>query len=83
MRFGPRYAAALAVDAIGAGLLRPFLVVYGLSVLNLPTAATGLALSAGLLAGLLAVPLTLPDQEDEVTRTSSTRSRGMPWVSWR
>ncbi|MEV4508783.1 MFS transporter [Dactylosporangium sp. NPDC049525] len=58
MRFGPRYAAALTVDAIGAGLLRPFLVVYGLSVLHLPAAATGLALSAGLLAGLLAVPLT-------------------------
>jgi MFS family permease len=58
MRFGPRYAAALTVDAIGAGLLRPFLVVYGLSVLHLPAAATGLALSAGLLAGLVAVPLT-------------------------
>lgn len=57
MRFGPRYAAALTVDAIGAGLLRPFLVVYGLSVLHLPATATGLALSAGLLAGLLAVPV--------------------------
>ncbi|MEV4141900.1 MFS transporter [Dactylosporangium sp. NPDC049742] len=58
MRFGPRHAAALAVDAVGAGLLRPFLVVYGLSVLHLSAAATGLALSAGLLAGLVAVPLT-------------------------
>ncbi|MFC4042843.1 MFS transporter [Dactylosporangium siamense] len=57
MRFGSRYAAALTVDAVGAGLLRPFLVVYGLSVLHLNPAATGLALSAGLLAGLLAVPL--------------------------
>ncbi|HTJ35470.1 MAG TPA: MFS transporter [Dactylosporangium sp.] len=56
--FGPRYAAALAIDAIGAGLLRPFLVLYGVSVLGLPASATGLALSAGLLAGLVAVPLT-------------------------
>jgi hypothetical protein len=54
--FGGRYAAALAVDAIGSGLLRPFLVLYGVSVLRLPAAHTGLALSAGLLAGLAAVP---------------------------
>jgi hypothetical protein len=54
--FGGRYAAALTVDAIGAGLLRPFLVVYGLSVLHLSASATGLALTAGLLAGLVALP---------------------------
>src|SRR4051794_9875014 len=54
--FGARYAAALAVDAIGAGLLRPFLVVYGVSVLRLPAAATGVALTGGLLAGLIVVP---------------------------
>ncbi|MEU7868633.1 MFS transporter [Dactylosporangium sp. NPDC049140] len=54
--FGARYAAALAVDAIGAGLLRPFLVVYGVGVLALPAAATGIALTAGLLAGLVVVP---------------------------
>src|SRR4051812_6572339 len=56
--FGPRYGLALAVDAIGAGLLRPFLVLYGVRGLGLTPYATGLALSAGLLAGLAAVPLT-------------------------
>ncbi|MFI9271035.1 MFS transporter [Kitasatospora sp. NPDC052896] len=54
----PRYAAALLVDALGAGLLRPFLLLYGVSVLGLRPGAAGLAMSAGMLAGLLVVPLT-------------------------
>ncbi|MCX5610268.1 MFS transporter, partial [Streptomyces sp. NBC_00047] len=29
---GPRYAVALAVDALGTGLLRPFLLLYGVTV---------------------------------------------------
>ncbi|WP_238017766.1 MFS transporter [Dactylosporangium sp. AC04546] len=55
--FGARYAVALAVDATGSGLLRPFLVLYGVSLLRLDAPDTGLALSAGLLAGLAVVPL--------------------------
>ncbi|MBO1416595.1 MFS transporter, partial [Streptomyces sp. FH025] len=55
---GPRYAVALVVDAVGGGLLRPFLLLYGVGVLHLHAGAVGLALSAGMVAGLLAVPLT-------------------------
>ncbi|MFJ3216343.1 MFS transporter [Kitasatospora sp. NPDC086801] len=55
---GPRYAAALVVDAVGSGLLRPFLLLYGIGVLHLGTAAAGLTMSAGMVAGLLVVPLT-------------------------
>ncbi|MBV2154950.1 MFS transporter [Kitasatospora sp. SUK 42] len=55
---GPRYAVALAVDAVGGGMLRPFLLLYGVGVLHLHAGAVGLALSAGMVAGLLAVPLT-------------------------
>ncbi|MBV6697809.1 MFS transporter [Kitasatospora aureofaciens] len=55
---GPRYAAALAVDAVGTGLLRPFLLLYGIGVLHLSAGAAGLAMSAGMVAGLLVVPLT-------------------------
>ncbi|MFF2122286.1 MFS transporter [Kitasatospora sp. NPDC058184] len=55
---GPRYAVALAVDAVGGGLLRPFLLLYGIGVLRLGAGAAGLALSAGMVAGLLVVPLT-------------------------
>ncbi|MEU3561047.1 MFS transporter [Kitasatospora sp. NPDC006786] len=55
---GPRYAVALAVDAVGGGLLRPFLLLYGVGMLHLGAGAAGLALSAGMLAGLLVVPLT-------------------------
>ena len=38
---GPRYAVAVAVDALGTGLLRPFLLLYGVAVLDLPASATG------------------------------------------
>ncbi|MFD8705974.1 MFS transporter [Kitasatospora sp. NPDC059648] len=55
---GPRYAAALAVDAVGGGMLRPFLLLYGVGVLHLRAGSVGLALSAGMVAGLLVVPLT-------------------------
>ncbi|MFD0275386.1 MFS transporter [Kitasatospora sp. NPDC127111] len=55
---GRRYAAALLVDALGAGLLRPFLLLYGIGVLHLGAGAAGLAMSAGMLAGLLVLPLT-------------------------
>ncbi|WP_380281758.1 MFS transporter [Kitasatospora purpeofusca] len=55
---GPRYAAALVVDALGTGLLRPFLLLYGIGVLGLDAGTAGLAMSAGMLAGLLVLPLT-------------------------
>ncbi|WP_371494793.1 MFS transporter [Kitasatospora sp. NBC_00374] len=55
---GRRYAAALVVDAVGAGLLRPFLLLYGVGVLGMGVGRAGLALSLGMLAGLAVVPLT-------------------------
>ena len=53
---GPRYAVALVVDALGSGLLRPFLLLYGIRVLGLGAAATGAAMSAGMVLGLVSVP---------------------------
>ncbi|MER6671632.1 MFS transporter [Streptomyces sp. NPDC000983] len=53
---GPRYAVALAVDALGTGLLRPFLLLYGVTVLGLSAPATGIAMTAGIVAGLVCVP---------------------------
>jgi MFS family permease len=49
---GPRYAVAVAVDAVGSGLLRPFMLLYGIDVLRLPSTTAGLAMTAGVLAGL-------------------------------
>ncbi|GAA2128318.1 MFS transporter [Glycomyces algeriensis] len=54
---GPRYALALAVDAIGTGLLRPFLLLYGMLVLELSAPVTGVAMTAGIVAGLACMPL--------------------------
>jgi MFS family permease len=53
---GPRYAVALAVDALGTGLLRPFLLLYGIKVLALSAAATGIAMTAGIVTGLACTP---------------------------
>ncbi|WP_105974014.1 MFS transporter [Streptomyces geranii] len=53
---GPRYAVALAVDALGTGLLRPFLLLYGVTVLGLSAPATGVAMTAGIVAGLVCMP---------------------------
>ncbi|MEV4569965.1 MFS transporter [Nonomuraea sp. NPDC049419] len=53
---GPRYAVALAVDALGTGLLRPFLLLYGVLVLQLSAAATGAAMTAGIVMGLVCMP---------------------------
>lgn len=53
---GPRYALALAVDALGTGLLRPFLLLYGITVLGLSASATGLAMTVGIVAGLACLP---------------------------
>jgi MFS family permease len=53
---GPRYVVALAVDSIGAGLQRPFLLLYGIGVLHLATLTAGLAMTAGVVAGLGCMP---------------------------
>ncbi|SNR50235.1 MFS transporter [Actinomadura mexicana] len=54
---GPRYAVALAVDALGTGLLRPFLLLYGVTVLRLSAPLTGLAMTAGVVMGLVCMPV--------------------------
>ncbi|MCM2416914.1 MFS transporter [Streptomyces sp. RKAG293] len=53
---GPRYAVALAVDALGTGLLRPFLLLYGVTVLRLSAPATGIAMTVGIVVGLGCMP---------------------------
>ncbi|MEU2623803.1 MFS transporter [Streptomyces sp. NPDC007157] len=53
---GPRYAFALAVDALGTGLLRPFLLLYGVTVLRLSGPVTGAAMTVGIVAGLACMP---------------------------
>ncbi|MGR6918619.1 MFS transporter [[Actinomadura] parvosata] len=53
---GPRYAVALAVDALGTGLLRPFLLLYGVTVLRLSAPVTGIAMTAGVVLGLACMP---------------------------
>ncbi|MER7731359.1 MFS transporter [Streptomyces erythrochromogenes] len=53
---GPRYAVALVVDALGTGLLRPFLLLYGVMVLRLSAPATGIAMTAGIVVGLVCMP---------------------------
>ncbi|MFC0599994.1 MFS transporter [Streptomyces palmae] len=53
---GPRYAVALAVDALGTGLLRPFLLLYGVTVLRLSAPDTGIAMTVGVVMGLVCMP---------------------------
>ena len=54
---GPRYVVAISVDAVGSGMLRPFLLLYGIDVLRLAAPAAGLAMTVGLTAGLVGTPL--------------------------
>ncbi|HEY3686887.1 MAG TPA: MFS transporter [Streptosporangiaceae bacterium] len=53
---GPRYAVALAVDALGTGLLRPFLLLYGVTVLGLSAPVTGMVMTAGVVVALACMP---------------------------
>ncbi|WP_406364551.1 MFS transporter [Streptomyces sp. NBC_00645] len=53
---GPRYAVALVVDALGTGLLRPFLLLYGLTVVRLSAPVTGIAMTVGIVVGLVCMP---------------------------
>jgi hypothetical protein len=39
------------VDALGTGLLRPFLLLYGMTVLRLSAPVTGIAMTAGVVVG--------------------------------
>ncbi|MEV7418453.1 MFS transporter [Streptomyces sp. NPDC089919] len=54
---GPRYAVALVVDALGTGLLRPFLLLYGVMVLKLSAPDTGIAMTGGIVVGLGCTPV--------------------------
>ncbi|WIX98431.1 MFS transporter [Amycolatopsis mongoliensis] len=54
---GPRYAVALAVDALGTGMLRPFLLLYGVTVLQLSAPVTGIAMTAGVVVALVCTPV--------------------------
>jgi len=54
---GPRYAVAVIVDAVGTGMLRPFLLLYGIDVLRLTPPVAGLAMTVGVVAGLVGTPL--------------------------
>jgi MFS family permease len=53
---GPRYAVALVVDALGTGMLRPFLLLYGVTVLGLSASVTGIAMTVGVVVGLGCMP---------------------------
>ncbi|GAA4622474.1 hypothetical protein GCM10023196_014840 [Actinoallomurus vinaceus] len=53
---GPRYAVAVAVDSLGTGLLRPFLLLYGVTVLRLSASTTGIAMTAGVVVALVCMP---------------------------
>ncbi|MFC0004835.1 MFS transporter [Micromonospora siamensis] len=53
---GPRYAVALAVDALGTGLLRPFLLLYGVTVLRLSASTTGITMTVGAIMALVCMP---------------------------
>lgn len=44
------------MDALGTGLLRPFLLLYGVTVLRLSAPATGIAMTVGVVVGLACMP---------------------------
>jgi MFS family permease len=54
---GGRYAVAALVSALGGGLIRPFLLLYAVTISGISADHAGLALSVGFLAGLAVVPL--------------------------
>jgi len=53
---GGRYAVAVTVDSLGSGMLRPFMLLYGVRVLGLSVAGAGVAMSLGMSLSLVAVP---------------------------
>ncbi|MFC1436235.1 MFS transporter [Streptacidiphilus sp. N1-3] len=54
---GGRYAGAALVSALGGGLMRPFLLLYAVTISGISAGLAGLALSVGFLVGLAVVPL--------------------------
>ncbi|MHA6765708.1 MFS transporter [Streptacidiphilus sp. PAMC 29251] len=54
---GGRYACAALVSALGGGLMRPFLLLYAVTISGISAAHAGLALSVGFLVGIAVVPL--------------------------
>ncbi|QMU67592.1 MFS transporter [Streptacidiphilus sp. P02-A3a] len=54
---GGRYAGAALVSSLGGGLMRPFLLLYAVTISGISAERAGLALSLGYLAGMAAVPL--------------------------
>lgn len=53
---GARYTFSAAVDSVTSGMLRPFVVIYAVAI-GLDAPQAGVALSVGMLVGLVAVPL--------------------------
>jgi hypothetical protein len=53
---GARYTLSAAVESLTSGLLRPFVVIYAVTI-GLEPLQAGVALTAGMLVGLVAVPL--------------------------
>jgi MFS family permease len=54
---GGRYAFATLISSLGGGLIRPFLLLYAVTVSHISASSAGLALSAGFLVGLAGVPI--------------------------
>lgn len=54
---GGRYAISVLVSAVGGGLLRPFFLLFAVTVSHLRIDLAGLALSAGFVIGLAFVPI--------------------------
>lgn len=53
---GARYIFSAAVESVTSGMLRPFVVIYAVAI-GLDAPQAGVALSVGMLVGLVAVPL--------------------------
>ena len=54
---GGRYAFATLVSSLGGGLIRPFLLLYAVTISGISAERAGLALSVGFLVGIAAAPL--------------------------
>ena len=54
---GGRYAFASLVSSLGGGLIRPFLLLYAVTINGMSAGHAGLALSVGFLVGIAAAPL--------------------------
>ncbi|MFC1402171.1 MULTISPECIES: MFS transporter [Streptacidiphilus] len=54
---GGRYACAALVSSLGGGLIRPFLLLYAVTISGISAGRAGLALSVGFLVGIALVPL--------------------------